>query len=81
MEHRPPGGRPAGAGIGGGGDLHRCSGKPLETMGRKATELRRIVNAHGRSFMGRLLPMNALCPPGCEHEQTTGNRGTQSFGG
>ena len=40
MEHRPPGGRPAGAGIGGGGDLHRCSGKPLETMGRKATELR-----------------------------------------
>ena len=63
MEHRPPGGRPAGAGIGGGGDLHRCSGKPRETVGRKALGANAPVSGvdRGRAAARRQPGRRILC--------------------
>ena len=61
-ETNPPWAEPAGVSIGGGRRRLRsagaggCSGKPSETVGRKATELRLQEITDGSW---------TLCPPGC----------------
>lgn len=80
MRYRPPDGRFAGAGIGGGSVLYRLCWGTTGINGTQNYEAKMDEKCPWAFFMGRTLPMNPLCPPGCRHEQTVENCGTQNLG-